>query len=286
MLREQQSMTKKLPLINTFGFGYDIRSGLLQSIAEVSNGNFAFIPDAGMLGMYAFNNTRSIYHLLILEMIGTVFIHAIANLYTTFATSATLTIQFPESVKLSLPEGFSMGIELAEPQPSSWEFTVNLGNLHYGQSREIVLQYEHTSRKTPEIEAVVSYNRKLEVKVNKPKKGNLSQSSPLPKKVYDYHRSRTTMCGLLRSAFHQRPDLEYAPLNVGALGGPQATLADLIAELKKLGHTDEENMSLLQDVAGEDPHGQVRLAISDPTFYIKWGRHYRKCFNRSIELSA
>lgn len=36
--------------IHTFGFGYDIRSGLLKSIAEVSGGNYSFIPDAGMIG--------------------------------------------------------------------------------------------------------------------------------------------------------------------------------------------------------------------------------------------
>jgi hypothetical protein len=35
--------------INTFGFGYEIRSGLLKSIAEAGNGNYAFIPDAGMI---------------------------------------------------------------------------------------------------------------------------------------------------------------------------------------------------------------------------------------------
>jgi hypothetical protein len=35
--------------INTFGFGYSIKSGLLKSIAEVSGGNYAFIPDAGMI---------------------------------------------------------------------------------------------------------------------------------------------------------------------------------------------------------------------------------------------
>lgn len=35
--------------IHTFGFGYSIRSGLLKSIAEVGEGNYAFIPDAGMI---------------------------------------------------------------------------------------------------------------------------------------------------------------------------------------------------------------------------------------------
>ena len=36
--------------IHTFGFGYYLRSGLLKSIAEIGSGNYAFIPDAGMIG--------------------------------------------------------------------------------------------------------------------------------------------------------------------------------------------------------------------------------------------
>lgn len=40
----------KLPAtINTFGFGYNLRSGLLKSIAEIGGGNYSFIPDAGMV---------------------------------------------------------------------------------------------------------------------------------------------------------------------------------------------------------------------------------------------
>jgi hypothetical protein len=35
--------------LHTFGFGYSLKSGLLKSIAEIGNGNYAFIPDAGMI---------------------------------------------------------------------------------------------------------------------------------------------------------------------------------------------------------------------------------------------
>ena len=35
--------------IHTFGFGNDVKSVLLKSIAEYSEGNYAFIPDAGMI---------------------------------------------------------------------------------------------------------------------------------------------------------------------------------------------------------------------------------------------
>jgi len=35
--------------IHTFGFGYELRSDLLKSIAEVGGGNYSFISDAGMI---------------------------------------------------------------------------------------------------------------------------------------------------------------------------------------------------------------------------------------------
>lgn len=49
------SAMEKLPAsIHTFGFGYDLRSGLLKSIAEMGGGNYAFIPDAGMIVRFFF----------------------------------------------------------------------------------------------------------------------------------------------------------------------------------------------------------------------------------------
>lgn len=44
-----RSMGKLPAIINTFGFGYNLRSGLLKSIAEIGGGNYSFIPDAGMV---------------------------------------------------------------------------------------------------------------------------------------------------------------------------------------------------------------------------------------------
>jgi len=42
----------RMPLaaqIHTFGFGYNLYSGLLKAIAEIGGGNYAFIPDSSML---------------------------------------------------------------------------------------------------------------------------------------------------------------------------------------------------------------------------------------------
>lgn len=44
-----RSMAPLPAAVHTFGFGNDIKSGLLKSIAEIGGGNYSFIPDAGMV---------------------------------------------------------------------------------------------------------------------------------------------------------------------------------------------------------------------------------------------
>lgn len=64
--RGEEAMTAsrsvRIP-VHTFGFGYDLDSRLLVKIAEAGQGSYSFIPDAGM--------------------VGTIFVHAWANLKTT-----------------------------------------------------------------------------------------------------------------------------------------------------------------------------------------------------------
>jgi hypothetical protein len=75
-----------------------------------------------------------------------------------------------------------------------------------------------------------------------------------------------------------RHDKEYIPLPVGDLPQARSELEALIGELKGQGHTDEQNISLLQDLAGEEPHGQVSLAISNEKYFTRWGQHYREFY--------
>lgn len=64
--RGEEAMTAsrsvRIP-VHTFGFGYELDSRLLVKIAEAGQGSYSFIPDAGM--------------------VGTIFVHAWANLKTT-----------------------------------------------------------------------------------------------------------------------------------------------------------------------------------------------------------
>lgn len=47
--------TNKLPIINTFGYGYNLDSTMLYNMARVGNGIFGFIPDSTMVGTVFIN---------------------------------------------------------------------------------------------------------------------------------------------------------------------------------------------------------------------------------------
>lgn len=60
--------------IHTFGFGYDLRSDVLQTISNFGHGLYSFIPDA--------------------SFVGTIFINALTNLFLTVATHLNCEVQY------------------------------------------------------------------------------------------------------------------------------------------------------------------------------------------------
>lgn len=261
--------------IHTFGFGYSIRSGLLKSIAEVGGGNYAFIPDAGM--------------------IGTVFIHAVANLQSTFAINASLTINTPPGLKLA--ETCGETVEQAgspgDVEMSACEtIVIPIGNIQYGQSRDIYLQYvredvEPVDRSLYGVQARLTYNEKAGL-INNERPGEASANpkelstfrsitniTSQPPAWAVYHRTRSSICRLLSTLFPIREhDSEHIALTENGLTTAKVELDVLIQNLKSLNLQDELNQSLLSDLSAPEPHGQVSLALSNPKYWTRWGRHY------------
>lgn len=74
MIENKLKTLGKKCIINTFGFGYDLDSSLLTSIATSGNGFYSFIPDAGF--------------------VGTVFINSLSNLFLSCMTHGSITVNF------------------------------------------------------------------------------------------------------------------------------------------------------------------------------------------------
>jgi len=112
--------------ISSFGFGYKLDSMLLSEIGRVGGGGYSFIPDAGL--------------------VGTVFVHAVANMYATYAIRCALNVEVPEGIKVKKVRGGFIKLD------ASWGSKVEFGDLQYGQTRDIILEFEGGRRaKLPEV---------------------------------------------------------------------------------------------------------------------------------------
>ena len=104
-----------VPSILTFGFGYSLDTMLLVDIAAKGHGCFSYIPDSGF--------------------VGTVLIHAIANLATTAGTLARLNLEGAQGTELRVIGGDPADVDAYGPAALS----LNLDSLHLGQPRTLVV---------------------------------------------------------------------------------------------------------------------------------------------------
>eukprot|EP01083_Nonionella_stella_P123727 373003_1 len=96
--------------INTFGFGYDLDSELLHSLAVFGSGTFAFIPDA--------------------KIVGTTFVNSISNVLTTISPKSTMHLTPVNGAKFV---GKSWGGH--EEQDESWGRVIEFGPITSGGTR-------------------------------------------------------------------------------------------------------------------------------------------------------
>lgn len=258
---KMRSMDPLPATIHTFGFGYSLRSGLLKSIAEFSGGNYAFIPDAGM--------------------IGTVFVHAVANLQSTFATNASLELKYASTLEIEQTLGDAVDKQAAvDAGKGQMQLTIPLGNIQYGQSRDLWLRLKGTTQEKQisdyAIEATLTFEEaeKSVPSMSLARLGDCTTTT-LSTDEAVYHESRALICSFISSLLPLGSDGEYRALTAEAkIAGKRQELARLIETLPGQDLTDNLNKSLMEDLNGDLPKGQISLAISTPEFFIKWGRHF------------
>ncbi|CAI4213416.1 unnamed protein product [Parascedosporium putredinis] len=262
------------PAIHTFGFGNHLRSGLLKSISDVGGGGYSFIPDSSMLG--------------------TVFVHTLANLQSTYSNRTSLRLRYPSS--LTLKPG--NGLVAAAPKPVKCtvdgqqltELTIPLGNLQYGQSRDLFFQAAPAElvASGTQVEAVLTYSCMTDDKVSVSHRVDLGEPAtgrlgPSPAEVA-YHVSRSQICEFIGSHYKLNPDQEHAKrVAKAAPDGLQKLLEALPARKFSTGADGEDdadnggngnglNDSLLHELDA-DRGGQIPLAVG-PDYFQTWGEHY------------
>ncbi|OBT53949.1 hypothetical protein VE04_05080 [Pseudogymnoascus sp. 24MN13] len=238
--------------IHTFGFGSQIGSSLLQSIAEVGSGNFAYISDPSMLA--------------------TVFIHAIANLQSTFAMSATLTIEASQGLQLAETMGDYIRKEIPKDQAQSPKdkLVIPLGGLQYGQSRDIFLKYGPFEQKDekPLIKAELQCRPLNKTSGNCLASCSVSDSPNMQPEVIDFHRNRATVCEFVSSLAPISKAHERTKANLRDVEHEGRELQNLIVAIRAMVLDDDANIGLLEDL-----EGQMMLALAT-SYFGGWGFHY------------
>ncbi|KAH0829315.1 U-box domain containing protein [Fonsecaea pedrosoi] len=240
-----------IPTIHTFGFGYQIRSGLMQSIAEVGRGNYAFIPDAGM--------------------IGTVFVHSVANLYTTLGMSASLEVELSKDISIGTTSGTFAAGERGH--------ILNLGNIQYGQSRDVVFVCPEGIPEDTAITVTLKYTVANGATRESQSCAMFSDKTVKPHTWVEYHLRRAQLCGFISSLFPLKSDgLRKDNMDKGSLVEAQKRLGDIISVMRQSPNKDvPELKALLEELVGDEPAGQISKALtwtSGKNYWNKWGRLY------------
>ena len=220
-----------------------------------------------------------------------------ANLYSTFAKGATLRITAPSEVLLEDASSNPM----AEASPDG--LLIPLGNLQYGQSRDTVIatklppHYQNSWSATAHLRYTFGNEMKT-ASAGLETEWELSERSvEMWPETAQYHTCRAKMCSFLTSLFPMKADGEHVANDQPTSPAPQSDepdkstkmeqLRELVAWIQSSAASHGKLIqSLLQDLTGTEPQGQVRIALASHQEFLRWGQHYRESNSFSYQSLA
>jgi len=231
--------------LNTFGFGYSLKSDLLLDLAIEGGGTFSFIPD-GLI-------------------VGTTFVNSIANTLATQMQSAKLHLMPVGGAKFVGPVRGNY-----EVSKESWGHVVALGPVQAGQPRDIVVPMEIPVGFAPYLEVVLEYS---DPDGSSHKMTHLgSDRSQSAQAVVAALRSRTIEVGI---AATKQSSID----GVATAGQTVSKLAKAINEV-----LDKDDSSELLQAIKYDVEGRMSKALRGKPRFDRWGKHYLRALMRAHQL--
>jgi hypothetical protein len=234
--------------INTFGFGYNLDTKLLEDIATEGNGSYSFIPDGAF--------------------VGTIFVNAISNVLSTVATNVTL--ELDNMIASSYVNEF---INCYSHRKTENGIILNMGNISFDQSRNIVVPILMPSNSDlPYLTAKLTYTSPYALNINEINELGVNKTTNLNDiSNIELHKYRLLAIEKIRFACNQ--------IQNGNILNAQKLIYSFIGELNESialkSNIPEYDyyVKYLSDLA-KDMSGQVAEAFSKQEYYSKWGRHY------------
>lgn len=233
--------------LNTFGFGYNLDSELLLDLAVEGQGTFAFIPDAAI--------------------VGTVFVNSVVNALSTMVQQAILHLTLAGGSEYAGPV---VGVNKSAVTDASWGRVVNLGPLHYGQSRDVVIPMTIPAEAHSYLESVLVYTARGGAEHRCSIQASARQTST--EAVAALARGLAIDSGLTAITFATQGQEKNA----------QETLAEVarrIEELENLSGSSDQLTGLKLDI-----QGRMTKALQGSDRFKRWGKHYLRALLRAHQL--
>ncbi|CAF2207557.1 unnamed protein product, partial [Rotaria magnacalcarata] len=235
--------------VNTFGFGYQLDSKLLEDISILGNaGSYAFIPDGGF--------------------VGTIFVNAISTLLTTTATNVQLLIHDVHIEDSDYTHWYSK-------TKNEHGTLLDLGSITYGQSKDLLIPYSH--QLLNQCNFTVTYNNARNIKktIEFHVSNNLQQANP---DIIRRQKFRLQFVHLVRTV------LEHMRQTKKSIAEEKQGHEDALNQIEKLekdmksyaNGTDEFLKDLFSDLTG-----QAKEAVGKVEWFKKWGVHFLPSLTRA-----
>lgn len=239
--------------IYTFGFGYNLRKGLLYEIAKAANGGNGHISDGGM--------------------IATVFCNFIATILTTVAVNLQLNIKTKSQNRISTE--FMLGDYECNSYDNNINYVYDIGTVQIAQSRNIIMNIN------PEEEYTYFYTYKIGGKSYKSETYFINKETI--KKIYVenhkviIHKNRYDVVNSIRKMINYN--------NMGANSETLTILEHIENQLEEFKSHDILTLGMLKNIKGEgNNEGQIHMAAADQIYFKKWGEYYLDQVSRSMNI--
>jgi len=232
----------KLPCtVHTFGFGKELDSRLLNSLAHTGDGMYVFIPDA--------------------SFVGTALVNCTSNSLVTMGRNAVLSLEPCAGCEISECIGHSVD--------SGSGYKIALGSLQFGQSRDAVVYVRAPAGHTgPFVNATLAYDLAGQVE---------QVTADTSKQIVSADASQVAEIRAQELRLRFADLARQIVSSVGANGSDLALARPMIDSfVAKLTGDDPRIAGLREDI-----EGQVREATSRQDWYNGWGAHYLQSLARA-----
>ncbi|CAF0788659.1 unnamed protein product [Adineta steineri] len=235
--------------INTFGFGYELDSKLLEDISILGNaGSYAFIPDG--------------------SFVGTIFVNAVTTLLATVASNIQLCINGQRIEPSEYTRWYSSHF-------TDHDTIFDLGSITYGQSKDILIPL--SSEDAMRCEFSIVYDTLLEKKKRAKFNVNTNPQSAVIEQMKQ-QKFRLQLVDCVRTVFEAMRQKQKTPTTTNtALDVAMDRMKMLEEEMQNYAKNNDEYVNdLFADLTG-----QVKEAITREDWFKKWGVHFLPSLTRA-----